>query len=145
MSTIFHSAVFQSAQRIIPAPGRAGSLSRSCIQMCGRTVREDLFAQAGSSIVFTSGCAENRRSLEESNMRIRQQEHQHLAEILNEELEEAGRRITDRLSELERRPVASKDDSLDGVRRFYQYLTDNDWTEADEQALGGLAASTEEQ
>jgi len=113
--------------------------------MCGRTVREDLFAQAGSSIVFTSGCAENRRSLEESNMRIRQQEHQRLAEILSEELEEAGRRITDRLSELERRPVASKDDSKDGVRRFYQDLTDNDWTEADEQALGGLADSTEEQ
>jgi hypothetical protein len=78
-------------------------------------------------------------------MTIRQREHLLLAEILSEELEEAGRRITDRLSELERRPVASKDDSLDGVRRFYQDLTDNDWTEADEQALGGLADSTEEQ
>jgi len=108
-------------------------------------VREDLFAEARSSIVFTSGCAENRRSLEESNMTIRQQEHQLLAEILSEELEEAGRRITDRLSELERRPVASKDDSLDGVRRFYQDLTDNDWTEADEQALSGLTDSSEEQ
>lgn len=78
-------------------------------------------------------------------MRIRQGERQRIAEILREELEEANRRISDRLSELERRPVASKDDSLDGVRRFYQDLTDNDWTEADEEALGGLADSTEEQ
>lgn len=78
-------------------------------------------------------------------MRIRQQAQQRIAEVLREELEEASRRIRDRLSELERRPVASKDDSLDGVRRFYQDLTDNDWTEADEEALGGLADSTEEQ
>src|SRR5713101_4659573 len=79
------------------------------------------------------------------NMRIRQRDHQRIAEMLREELEEAGRRISERLSELERQPIASKDDSLDGVRRFYQDLTDNDWTAADEQALGGLADSTEEQ
>ncbi len=78
-------------------------------------------------------------------MRIKQQEQQRIAEVLREELEEAGRRIRDRLSEFERQPVASKDDSLDGVRRFYQDLTDNDWTDADEEALGGLADSTEEQ
>ena len=78
-------------------------------------------------------------------MRIRQREQERIAEILREELEEASRRISDRLSELERPPVASKDDSLDGVRRFYQDLTDNDWTEADEEALVGLADSTEEQ
>lgn len=78
-------------------------------------------------------------------MRIKQRERQRIAEILREELDETSRRISDRLSELERRPVASKDDSLDGVRRFYQDLTDNDWTQADEEALGGLADSTEEQ
>lgn len=78
-------------------------------------------------------------------MRSRQREQQRLSEILREELEEATRRISERLSELERRPVASKDDSLDGVRRFYQDLTDNDWTEADEEALAGLADSSEEQ
>lgn len=78
-------------------------------------------------------------------MRIKQQEHQRIAEIVREELEETSRRIRDRLSEIDRPPVPSKDDSLDGVRRFYQDLTDNDWTEADEEALGGLADSTEEQ
>jgi len=78
-------------------------------------------------------------------MRIRQGERQLIAEILREELDEASRRISERLSELERRPVASKDDSLDGVRSFYQDLTDNDWTVEDEHSLGGLTDSTEEQ
>ncbi len=78
-------------------------------------------------------------------MRIRQREHGRIEEILREEFEAASRRISDRLSELERPPVASKDDSLDGVRRFYQDLTDNDWTEADEEALAGLGDSTEEE
>jgi hypothetical protein len=68
-----------------------------------------------------------------------------VTEILNEELEETHRRISERLSELGRLPLASKDDSLDGVRSFYQDLTDNDWTDADEQALCDLAGSTEEQ
>lgn len=78
-------------------------------------------------------------------MRMRSHEHQRIAEILREELEEAERRISARLSELERQPIASKDDSLDGVRRFYQDLTDNDWTDADEECLRNLAGSTEEQ
>lgn len=78
-------------------------------------------------------------------MRSRQVEHQRIAEILREELEEASRRISERLSKLERRPVASKDDSLDGVRSFYQDLTDNDWTVEDEHCLSGLADPTEEQ
>jgi len=78
-------------------------------------------------------------------MRMKPREHQRISEILHEELEEAHRRISDRLSELERQPIASKDDSLDGVRRFYQDLTDNDWTDADEQAIGNLEGSTEEQ
>src|SRR5436190_9243710 len=78
-------------------------------------------------------------------MRITQGEHQRITEILREELDEASRRITERLSELERRPVASKDDSLDGVRSFYQDLTDNDWTVEDEHSLSGLTDSSEEE
>lgn len=78
-------------------------------------------------------------------MGIRQREHQRIAEILREELDEASRRIGERLAELERRPIASKDDSLDGVRSFYQDLTDNDWTVADEQSLSALTDSSEEQ
>ena len=78
-------------------------------------------------------------------MRIKQGERQQIAEILREELDETSRRITERLSELERRPIASKDDSLDGVRSFYQNLTDNDWTVEDEFSLSGLTDSTEQQ
>lgn len=78
-------------------------------------------------------------------MRIRQREQQRIAEVLREELDEASRRILEQFSEFERQPVASKDDSLDGVRRFYQDLTDNDWTVADEEALAGLSDSSEEQ
>ena len=78
-------------------------------------------------------------------MRIKPRERQRVTEILNEELESAHRRISERLSEIERLPIASKDDSLDGVRSFYQDLTDNDWTDADETALGDLSESNEEQ
>jgi hypothetical protein len=78
-------------------------------------------------------------------LRTRPREHQRVAEILNEELEETHRRISERLSQLERRPVASKNDSFDGVRSFYQDLTDNDWTDADEKALSDLGESSEEQ
>lgn len=76
-------------------------------------------------------------------MRMRTHEHQHLSEILREELEEATRRIRERLTEFQSQPSTSKDDSLDGVRSFYRDLTDNDWTEADEQALAGLVGSSE--
>lgn len=78
-------------------------------------------------------------------MRIKQGERQRIAEILREELEETSRRIAERLSELERRPVASKNDTLGGVRSFYQDLTDNDWTVEDEYSLTGLTDSTEQQ
>ena len=78
-------------------------------------------------------------------MRIRPREHQRVAEIVREELQEAGRRIGERLSEIETQPVAGNDDSLPGVRSFYRDLTDNDWTEADEEALGGLEGLTESQ
>jgi len=78
-------------------------------------------------------------------MRIKQREHQRIAEMLREELDDVSRRITDRLSEFVLPPVANKVDSLDGVRSFYQDLTDNDWTEADEEALGGLGDSTEDE
>jgi hypothetical protein len=72
------------------------------------------------------------------SMRIRPREHQRVAEILREELEEASRRIRERLSEIERQPASGKDGTLDGVRAFYRDLTDNDWSEADEEALAGL-------
>src|SRR5262249_699534 len=75
-------------------------------------------------------------------MRMRPQEHQRLSEILREELEEATRRIRERFSVFQSHPGSSAD-SLDGVRRFYRDLTDNDWTEADEQALAGIATSDE--
>jgi len=78
-------------------------------------------------------------------MKIRQGERLRIAEILREEIEEANRRIGERLLELGRQPIASKDDSLDGVRSFYEDLTDNDWTPADERALGGLTDSSEEE
>jgi len=78
-------------------------------------------------------------------MGMKQREHQRIAEIVKEELAETGRRMNERLSELERRPAASTDDSLDGVRRFYQDLTDNVWTEADEETLNGLSDSSEDQ
>ncbi|HSB12712.1 MAG TPA: hypothetical protein VLM38_24695 [Blastocatellia bacterium] len=75
-------------------------------------------------------------------MRIRPREHQRVAEIVRDELQEASRRIGDRLSEIERQPVAAKDDSMGGVRSFYRDLTDNDWTEADEETLASLEGST---
>jgi hypothetical protein len=78
-------------------------------------------------------------------MKIRHRDQERIAAILREELDEATRRICDRFFELERPPVAGKEDALDGIRRFYQDLTDNDWTEADEEALTGLADTTEEQ
>lgn len=78
-------------------------------------------------------------------MRIRPREHQRVAEIVREELQEASRRIGDRLSEIEMQPVARKDDSMSAVRSFYRDLTDNDWTEADEEALAVLEGSTEAQ
>ena len=78
-------------------------------------------------------------------MRIRPREHQRVAEIVREELQEASRRIGDRLSEIETQPVSGKDDSMGGVRAFYRDLTDNVWTEADEEALASLAGSTEAQ
>lgn len=78
-------------------------------------------------------------------MRNRQQEQHRIAEVLREELEEASRRIRDRFSEFERPPAEGTDSKMDGVRRFYEDLTDNDWTENDEEALLGLSDSTEEQ
>lgn len=78
-------------------------------------------------------------------MRMRPHENQRFAEILREELEEANRRIKERLLELQGQPTANKDDSLDAVRSFYQDLTDNKWTDADEQALEGLGGSNDEE
>lgn len=76
-------------------------------------------------------------------MRIRPREHQRVAEILREELEEASRRISERLSAIERPPAAGNDGSRDGIRSFYRDLTENDWSEADEEALAGLEEISE--
>ncbi len=76
-------------------------------------------------------------------MRIRPDERQIIADIFREESEEASRRIADRLSTFECRPVASNDDTLESIRRFYEELADTHWTEADEEALMGLADLSE--
>lgn len=76
-------------------------------------------------------------------MRITRRENQHFEEILREELEQTNRRISIRLTEYSTQPVSGADDSMEGVRRFYQDLTDNDWSDADEEALKSLAGSTE--
>jgi hypothetical protein len=75
---------------------------------------------------------------EGTKMKIRPEERQRLADIFREEIEAAQKRISDRLAEFEKRPPASKGDSLDTVRRFYQDLTDSNWTPADEEALAAL-------
>ena len=73
-------------------------------------------------------------------MRIKPNERDHIGAILREEIEEASRRISDRLSQFEGRP-GSPDEDFHGVRRFYAELTEKAWTDGDEAALrelGGL-------
>lgn len=76
-------------------------------------------------------------------MRIRPNERQQITEILREEIEEATRKISERLTELECTPSTNTDDNFESVRRFYMDLTDNDWTDEDEQALKGLGITNE--
>ena len=71
-------------------------------------------------------------------MRIRPDERQIIADICREESEEANRRIANRLTAFECRPVSGNDDTLDSIRRFYEELTDSAWTRADEEALKSL-------
>jgi hypothetical protein len=70
-------------------------------------------------------------------------ESQKITEILNEEFEEANRRIHERLKQYEQRPASSNDDQLEGVRRFYEDLVDKNWTKADEDALKNLEGVSE--
>lgn len=76
-------------------------------------------------------------------MRIRPDERQIIAEIFREESEEANRRIAERLSAFECRPVSGSDDTMESIRRFYEELADCAWTEADEEALRGMGELSE--
>ena len=76
-------------------------------------------------------------------MRIRPDERQIIADIIREESEEATRRIAERLSSFECRPVSGNEDTMESIRRFYEELADTTWTEADEEALRGLGNSSE--
>jgi hypothetical protein len=77
-------------------------------------------------------------------MRIRPNERQHIADLIREELEQANQRIAERILQFECLPAANKDDKFDNVRRFYNDLVEKDWTEADEEALGGFADLSED-
>jgi hypothetical protein len=76
-------------------------------------------------------------------MRIKPTERQQVASIIQEEMGEAGRRITDRLTQFERRSSAETDEDGSGIRRFYEDLVDKPWTKADEEALKGLGKAGE--
>ena len=75
-------------------------------------------------------------------MRIKPTQRDHIGAILREEIEEASRRISERLSQFEGRPGSPEED-LHGVRQFYSDLTDKAWTDGDEEALRGLGSSGE--
>ena len=76
--------------------------------------------------------------------RLRPEQRQKLADILQEEIESAQRRITERLLELEVRPTQAIGDTFDGIRRFYEDLAETQWTEADEDSLKNLGAGEDE-
>ncbi len=68
-------------------------------------------------------------------MRIKPNERQELTDIIREEIDQVADRIGARLAQYECQPAASKSDKFDYVRSFYIDLTENDWTDADEEAL----------
>ena len=76
-------------------------------------------------------------------MRIRPDERQIIADIVREESDEASRRVAERLSTFECRPVSGNDDTMESIRRFYEELADSAWTEADEEALTSLGDLSE--
>ena len=76
-------------------------------------------------------------------MRIRQSDTTEIGDICREEIEEANRRIGERLKQFEQRPASSADDKLEGVRKFYEDLADKNWTKADEDTLSGLEGVSE--
>ncbi|HYP28781.1 MAG TPA: hypothetical protein VE262_18865 [Blastocatellia bacterium] len=76
-------------------------------------------------------------------MRIRPNERQFIIDIFSEEIDEASRRISERLTQFECPPAESNGDKFDGVRRFYEDLTGNAWDEGSEEALQGLGDVSE--
>jgi hypothetical protein len=72
-------------------------------------------------------------------MRITPNERDKIGAIVREEIDEANRRMLERLSQFEGRAAASSEDDRCGLRQFYQDLTDKAWTAADEEALSSLA------
>ena len=77
-------------------------------------------------------------------MRIKPNQRDHIGAILREEIEEASRRIGERLSQFEGRPGSPEED-LHVVRQFYADLTDKSWTDGDEEALRGLGSIGEDE
>lgn len=77
-------------------------------------------------------------------MKIRPNERQEITDMIRAELENAHGRILETFSRFERQ-TSTKEDALKGVRRFYEDLADNNWTNGDEQALSALADSNEEE
>ena len=77
-------------------------------------------------------------------MRIRPSERLEISDMCRDELEEASRRICERLAQFEQRPAASSADTMEGIRKFYEDLTDKNWTKADEDCLRSLADLSEQ-
>ena len=71
-------------------------------------------------------------------MRITSNEREKIESIVREEIDEANRRMLERLSQFEGRSAASSEDNRCGLRQFYQDLTDKAWTAVDEEALSSL-------
>jgi hypothetical protein len=63
---------------------------------------------------------------------------QRVTGICRDELDLAVQRIEERLSEMELRPVETGPDAFEGIRRFYEELSEHVWTESDEQYLAGM-------
>ena len=76
-------------------------------------------------------------------MGIMPDERQYIADICREEMEEASRRILERLSKLEYQHSHLSADQFADVRRFYEDLAAKPWTEADEECLHSLEELSE--
>src|SRR5262245_43638423 len=72
-------------------------------------------------------------------MKIRPDQRQAVRQICRDELEDATRRIYERLAEIESRQEANSDEKLEGVRKFYEEMADKRWCEADEECLKSLS------
>ena len=72
-------------------------------------------------------------------MRIMPSERDQISAILHEEIEEANRRISDRLSQFQSLHSDQTEEGRCGLRQFYEDLTDKAWTDSDEESLRALA------